>query len=273
MLAYPELNDYVNVTESLGSISQVTGSLAAVADTIVLPLANFNGGVFFWKGVFTGAGFAFETSFDNAVSWLPVTAQSVGGSSGVTSLSAQSSPAAYEVYAPGATHIRLRLSAITTGLITVIATPFVFSADPAPSITGSPVLGSGTALVGDVGVQPRAVTGGFAAPNRLLSAAAGINATVVKASAGRVYKIRGYNAAAAVRYLKLYNKASAPVPGTDTPVVTYALKATDIFDIDLGSIGEYFSTGIAFVLTTGVADADTGALTAADIAAMITFYA
>jgi hypothetical protein len=107
--------------------------------------------------------------------------------------------------------------------------------------------------------------GGFTSINRLLSAAASTNATVVKNSFGRVYKIRGYNAAAAVRFLKIYNKATAPVPGTDTPVMTIALAPSSIYDLDLGAIGIYCSLGIGFALTVNAADTDTTALTAADV--------
>jgi hypothetical protein len=84
--------------------------------------------------------------------------------------------------------------------------------------------------------------------------------------------IRGYNAAAAVRYLKIYNKATAPTVGTDTPILTFALKPSDNFDIDFQAIGYYFATGIGFALTTGSADADTGALTAADVVGMNVIY-
>lgn len=108
---------------------------------------------------------------------------------------------------------------------------------------------------------------------RLLSAAGSTNATVVKASAGRLYKVSGYNAAAAVRYLKFYNKATAATVGTDTPVVTIALAPSLPFDIDLLPLGKYFSTGIGYATTTGSADADTAALTAADIVGMCVWYA
>lgn len=108
---------------------------------------------------------------------------------------------------------------------------------------------------------------------RLISAAGTTNATVVKASAGRMYKIRGYNAAAAVRYIKLYDKATAPTVGTDTPVATITLKASDAFDIDLMPYGQSFTAGISYATTTGSADADTAALTAADIVGMCVWYA
>lgn len=105
---------------------------------------------------------------------------------------------------------------------------------------------------------------------RLLSAAASVNATLVKNTKGRVFRIAGFNANAAARYLKLYNKATAPTVGTDVPVWTEYLAPTAKFTIDLD--GLYFATGIGFGLTTAAADADTGALTAADIQALNLTY-
>lgn len=106
---------------------------------------------------------------------------------------------------------------------------------------------------------------------RLISAAGTTNATAGKTSAGDLWTATGYNAAATVRYLKIYNKASAPTVGTDTPVLTIALKPTDAFNLQF--CGQYFATGISFAFTTGSADADTGALTAADIVGFALTYA
>ena len=44
-----------------------------------------------------------------------------------------------------------------------------------------------------------------------------------------VYSLAVSNANAAVRYVKLYNKATAPVVGTDVPVATFALPAVFTF--------------------------------------------
>jgi len=101
---------------------------------------------------------------------------------------------------------------------------------------------------------------------RLLSAAT-TNATSVKASAGAVGFIYAINLNAAVRYLKLYNKASAPTVGTDTPVATLAIPASTTgagFMLPIPG-GVAFSTGIAYATTTGVADADTAAVAANEI--------
>lgn len=106
---------------------------------------------------------------------------------------------------------------------------------------------------------------------RLVSAAASTNATLVKSTPGDVHKIRGFNANAAARYLKLYNKATAPTVGTDVPFMTIYLPATSSFEVNLD--GLYFSLGIGFGLTTAAADADVGALTAADVLALNITYA
>lgn len=134
-------------------------------------------------------------------------------------------------------------------------------------------LAAGASLAADVGLQARATTGGVSTVGRLLSSAATTNATSLKASAGRLFKIRGLNNAAFIRYLKLYNKASAPNVGTDVPVITIPLKASADFDIDLGVYGHFFSTGIAYAITGAVADADTTAIAAADILGLNAWYA
>lgn len=101
---------------------------------------------------------------------------------------------------------------------------------------------------------------------RLISAAT-TNATSLKASAGTLFSLYVVNLNAAVRYLKFYNKASAPTVGTDTPVATFPIPASATgagFAINLDP-GFDFSTGIAYALTTGVADADTAAVAANEI--------
>jgi hypothetical protein len=102
--------------------------------------------------------------------------------------------------------------------------------------------------------------------------AASTNATSVKASAGQIYSIQCFNLNAAARYLKLYNKASAPTVGTDTPVKTLLIPGNTagagfIFDTH----GLEFTTGIAFALTTGIADSDTAAVAANEIVVNIDY--
>lgn len=93
-----------------------------------------------------------------------------------------------------------------------------------------------------------------------LSSAATTNATAVKASAGTVYGITVSNANAAARYLKLYNKATAPTVGTDIPILTVPIPATGLASVNFGALGHRLATGIGIALTTGMAYTDTAAV-------------
>jgi hypothetical protein len=135
---------------------------------------------------------------------------------------------------------------------------------------------TGTNLIGRVNPEPETTGGLTIGPGsgRSLISAATTNATSVKASAGQVYAIYAHNLNAAVRYLKLYNKASAPTVGTDTPVLTLPIPGNTAgagFVLDTGGMGIAFATGIALALTTGVADADTGAVAASEIVCTVLF--
>lgn len=103
------------------------------------------------------------------------------------------------------------------------------------------------------------------------NSAASTNATNVKNAAGTVYGIYASNVNAAIRYLKLYNKASAPTVGTDVPVLTIPIPATGFANVPFGALGKRFATGISFALTTGAADSDTAAVAANEIKVSIDY--
>lgn len=104
------------------------------------------------------------------------------------------------------------------------------------------------------------------AVSRIASSAATTNATVAKASAGDLFAVQGYNTTASVVYLKLYNKATAPTVGTDTPIKTIAIPPNAPIPSNCAwANGLYFSTGIAYALTGAAADSDTTAVAAGAI--------
>lgn len=89
-------------------------------------------------------------------------------------------------------------------------------------------------------------------PYRLVSAATD-NATSVKASAAKLGYVVAANVNAAVRYLHIYDKASAPTLGTDVPKLTVPLTggATGpVVTVNLGPLGVEFVLGLAFAITT-----------------------
>lgn len=96
---------------------------------------------------------------------------------------------------------------------------------------------------------------------RIASSAASGNPDFLKASAGDLTKFWGLNGAA-ITYVQIYNKASAPTIGTDTPILTFPVAANAAFDVTIPNGGLYFSTGIAYAFTTDAAGT-TGAAAAA----------
>lgn len=105
--------------------------------------------------------------------------------------------------------------------------------------------------------------------SRIVSAAATTNATVAKAANGTLRRVTGYNAAASARFLKFYDKSTAPTVGTDTPRKTLYLPASTAFAIDCD---DYFGQGISYALTGLAADNDTTALTAGDVVCLNVDY-
>jgi hypothetical protein len=115
-------------------------------------------------------------------------------------------------------------------------------------------------------VQDNPQTSGGLSMSKLISAAS-VNATNVKNAAGHLYSVQVFNTNAAARYFKLYNDSGAPTVGTDTPVKVMTIPGNTagaglVINWDKGLA---FGTGIAFGLTTGAADNDTGAVAAAEI--------
>ena len=106
-----------------------------------------------------------------------------------------------------------------------------------------------------------------AIPTKAISAAS-TNSTVIKSSAGTLYLCVAMSINAAPRYLKLYDKATAPTVGTDVPVQTYMIPGSTVgagFVVPIPERGLSFVNGIGFALTTGIADNNVGAVAAGDI--------
>lgn len=97
----------------------------------------------------------------------------------------------------------------------------------------------------------------------------------VKTSAGQVYGMWFTNTATTTRFLKFYNATAANVTvGTTAPVITLGLPGNttdDISGVFSSAYGIRFDTAISAAVTTGIADNDTGAPAANDVAINV-FY-
>jgi hypothetical protein len=107
---------------------------------------------------------------------------------------------------------------------------------------------------------------------RLTTCAATTNLTSAVAAPCDLYGVIVTNTAAAVKFLKIYNKASAPVVATDIPVLTLCLPAGAMQNIAFEQ-GFYLSLGLAYAITGADGDTDATAVVAGDIKGLNFIYA
>jgi hypothetical protein len=127
------------------------------------------------------------------------------------------------------------------------------------------VLAAGSNLIGVVNIAGRA-TGGVTPFNKI--SAATTNATNVKASAATLKWLSLGNVNVAARFFKVYDKASSPTVGTDTPVLVFMIPGNTAGagrEVSFPVEGILLSNGLSYAITTGVANSDTGAVAANEV--------
>lgn len=113
-----------------------------------------------------------------------------------------------------------------------------------------------------------AATGGLSVYRNVNLVANGVN---IKSSPGQVYGWYLFNNASSVRYVKLYNKATVPSVGADTPAMTIPLPAGAAANVNFVS-PIAFSRGIGIGATTGATDGDAGAPAANNVIVNIIYF-
>jgi hypothetical protein len=75
------------------------------------------------------------------------------------------------------------------------------------------------------------------------------------------------NTSAAIKYVRFYNKATAPVPASDAALIEWRmpLAAGQRSDVSFSSGGIWFPAGLAFDITGAAADTDATATAAGDV--------
>jgi hypothetical protein len=189
-----------------------------------------------------------------------------------------------------AKYLRVRVSAYTSGIVEGVAFAYKepnatgqissvgeLSVSPNQSIgldAGTNVIGkvgleAGTNTIGTVKVIP-AITINPSYKNVI--SAVGVNSTLVQAGASNMGILHIVSTAATPRFFKFYNKATAPIVGTDIPLFTIAL-ANGASPFTLPAlVGIDFSLGLSFAILLGVEDDSTTPFTVAgEVTALIAF--
>lgn len=107
----------------------------------------------------------------------------------------------------------------------------------------------------------------------VVSSAANTNGTLLSSSPCDVYHISATNTTAALKYLKIYNKSSAPVVGTDVPVMTIALQPSNVLTQIPIDLGLYLNKGLAIAITGLAATSDTTAVAIGDVVGLNILFA
>jgi hypothetical protein len=124
---------------------------------------------------------------------------------------------------------------------------------------------------GALWVQPTASYAGGAQSSRKISAAS-TNATSVATSTANLLSVVAMNNHAEnIAYLKIYDKASSPTVGTDTPLFTYALAPNGGGVAIAFPTGAALANGLAYAITGGMADNDTTAVAASQVTVNLTY--
>lgn len=197
--------------------------------------------------------------------WGNVAGQTINVGSAAAPNNSGGQPAFFSGLLYGAQYVRLVHGATTTNVHALMqlsnGSPATFQIAGALTVQ-QPTAGNLTCT--NTPATPTAATN--------LNSAATTNATSVKASAGRIMALSATNNGAAVCFLKLYNKASAPTVGTDTPVQVLSIPANGVpLNLNCGPLGLQFSTGIAYAITNLIGDADTTAIAAGQVKLMMSY--
>lgn len=142
--------------------------------------------------------------------------------------------------------VRITSTAYTSGSPVITA----FAADAGNL---NPAAAAATAVTGTVTANQGTLATGT---NYSLVTAASTNLAVVKSTNGNLFELTVSNPTATPAFVKLYNKATAPVLASDVPIMTLPVPASGFVAFAPGGQGKRFAAGIAISVTGAIAATD-----------------
>lgn len=260
----------LKVASTPASYPDIIGSISAVQSTIITPVANAtvigdvsraSNVMMFCTGTFAGINVSFEGNLEaTGENWFSVQAVRSNANTIETATGALSAMPLYawELSVNALARVRVRCTARTSGTQNWLFKLGTYATEPIPAsqVTATQaVSGTVTANQGTI-ATPTASN---------INSLATTNANIIKASAGSVYNIAISNISASPRYVKLYNKATAVVVGTDIPILTIAVPGGALVQNNFGILGHRFTVGICLAVTSSSADTDTTVIGANEV--------
>lgn len=241
-------------------------SLGVLNATVIMPLTGQKNVVVDIQGPFVATN-AFEATV-NGATWFGIWGIPATSSSAGAPTNGAVAPGQWILPTAGYAQVRVRLSAYSSGTSVVTMRTAPSASYAMVAVQGNPVMGAGTNVVGDVGVQYRNNATGAALSSSILSPATAAAASI-KASAGRVVGYCLNNSASAVRSVKLFNATSVTL-GTTAALFEVDLPASATVCVALDG-GAAFTTGVMWAVTAakGLTDNTSTGLAANDVSGVV----
>lgn len=233
----------------------LSGSASALnADLFSVDCSAYRSINFQITGTWVGT-ISFQVSNDNT-NWNAFSVFSIAAGSGL--LSSVTTNGAWFAALAGFNFVRIRFTTYTSGTASV-----------AGFLLREPVSGATNATGAQITIATVSTASSSTLPYTVNSAAT-TNAASIKASGANLYGMSIMNASAATKYVRFFNKASAPTMGTDVPIMVVAVPATSSKEIEYVPAMR-FGTGLAVAITGGAAATDSTAVAAGDVQLMVSY--
>lgn len=268
----------VKVATKPASFDLVTGSITANAQTAFCDVRRAsNVQMHMVATSLVGHNVTFEGSIDSTNgtdgAWFGIqvirsNANTIETTTGVLA----ATPAySWEASVNGISFVRVRATAHTSGTATWKFQRGSYATEPIPAaqISGTqPVSGTVTATVTAGTVNPV-----VPATPYILNSAASTNEALILTGTSGLQAFYATNTGATVAFVKLYNKATAPI-STDIPAMILVVPAAvsgvpGVCTLPIGFSGFRFALGLGIRITGAVADNDTTAVAAGQVKVML----
>lgn len=265
---------HLKVAGAPAQFPAATGAITAVAQTVSADVTQASNVMLYVTGVFTGHNSIFEGSIDNGVTWFGLQAVRSNANTIETTTGVIAAPPVYawEASVNALTNFRIRATAHVSGTANWRIALGSYATEPIPAAQVSatqPVSGTVTAAVTAGTVNPV-----VPATSYILNSLATTNIALIITGTSGLQAFYATNTGATVAFVKLYNKATAPVLATDVPAMILTVPAAvsglpGVCTLPIGFSGFRFVLGLGIAITGAVGDTDATAIAAGQVKVML----
>lgn len=260
---------YALLTQTL-SVNQAgvstTGAISALNESQAMALNGATGFAVALSGTFT-ATLRFEGTIDGSTWFTLADLVPVGGAPSASAVSTATGAGQWKGNGSGLQGVRVFSTSYTSGTVNVTLRAMQAAGHVSAMVTGAssmPISGSLT-TVSTVTSVTNAGTPTVPATPYFLNSAASTNGALIITGTSGLQAFFASNSGASDAWVRLFNKATAPVVGTDIPEMLIRVAAGGQFELSPGFNGYRFPLGLGIAITGGSADTDTTAVAAGQV--------